>query len=459
MMRYKDICLVMLPLLLLLFFFTACDTDLLDPGTYTPDNADARPTFNRTGLVAADGNCYPGYRNYNIRSDRVNLSWTASADDNFVCYKLFRGNQLVHIFYDRAVTACVDSNLTHNTVYRYAVATQVRTGLSKADTLTLKTASLLPPDVKFRVNNSNMVILSWLDRSDIPGNFKIYRNNNLIAEVPEYLSKDPNHVYSYQDNSVQQYLTYDYQIKKSGTMDETPLSDWLFGHVYVNYDLHPPILLSLTQISLVPEVFIEWDDNCHSETGFRIYRRAQGAPDFLQIATVSGWSQTEYTDSANLAIGTAYDYYLTSIDTDITPVSETGPSNVLSITLTENVNVTWQVALLDSWGDGWNGGYLTVYVNGNPVLSNITLNSGSGPLYFDLQVQNGDQITTYYYAGGWPYENYYAILDHNGKIVAESGGTWSDPGMSTPESITTPIIVDLGGPAPTWQYLFTGGEK
>ena len=456
-MRYRDIRVTLLALLLLLFFLTACDTGLFEPGTYTPDNADARPLFNRTGLVDAQGSCYPGYRNYNIRPDRVSLSWAASADDNFICYKLLRNNQLVRSIYDRAATAWVDSNLTHNTEYEYAVATQVRTGLSRADTLSVKTASLLTPEMNYRVNNSNMVILSWLDRSDIPGVFKIYRNNNLIAEVPEFLGKDPNHIYNYQDNTAQQYLNYNYQIMKSGTLDETPLTAPL--NVYVEYNLFAPYLQPLTQLSLTPEVLLEWDDSCHSETGFRIYRRTQEARDFMQIATVSGLNQYQYTDSANLNIGTTYEYYVTSIDTDTSPVNETGPSNIRGITLTEDINVTWQVALKDSYGDGWNGGYLTVYVNGYTVLNSITIPSGSGPLYFDIQVQNGDEITTYYQAGGWGYENFYAILNHNGAIVAESGGTWNNPGLSTPESITVPIIVDLGGPAPAVQNLFTGGVK
>ncbi len=456
-MRIKTLRVALLSLLLLLLFLTACETGLLEPGTYDPDNADARPLFNRTGLVDANGDCYPGYRNYNIRSDRVSLSWAASGDDNFVCYKLFRNNQLVRSIHDRAVTAWVDSNLVQNTGYLYKVATQVRTGLSRADTLTIKTASLMPPDVRYRINNSQMAILSWKDRSDIPGNFKIYRNNNLIAEVPEFIGKDSDHVYSYQDNSVEHYATYNYQIMKSGTLDETPLSDPV--SVYVNYELFAPYLQTLTQLSLVPEVLVEWEDNCHSETAFRIYRRAYGAPEFQQIATVTGWDQDEYTDSANLAIGVTYEYYMTSIDADTTPVSESAPSNTLSINLNENINVIWQVALIDGYGDGWNGGYLTVFVNGTPVLDTITLVSGSGPAYFNFQVQDGDEITTYYYAGGWPYENYYAILDHNGAIVAESGGTWNNPMASTPESITVPIIVDLGGPAPDGQYLYTGGVK
>ncbi len=105
--------------------------------------------------------------------------------------------------------------------------------------------------------------------------------------------------------------------------------------------------------------------------------------------------------------------------------------------------IIWSVALIDSYGDGWNGGLLTVYVNGDVVLEDITLDTGAGPEYHTFAVADGDQITTSYTEGSWSSENYYAIMDHDNEIVAESGGTWSNPGASTPESITEPIVVEI----------------
>lgn len=443
-MRYKKMYLVLLSLVLLLFLVTACDNDLVKPQAYLPDNADFQPLFNRDILVSPNGDCYPGYRNYNIRPDRVSLTWEASGDGNFLAYKIYREATLLGTLFEPEVTAWVDSNLVQDTEFTYSVATLVRTGLSLCDTVTVKTASLQPPEVEFRVNSNNMVILRWTDPSDIPGNFKIYRNGNLIADVPEALPATHTRVYTYQDNAVDQFNMYSYQIMKSGTMDATPMSAPL--NVFVDYDMDPPHLNPLVQISLEPEVKLEWEDNSQSETGFRVYRRQQGAVDFALVGTVQQPSENIFIDADGaLSIGNTYDYYLTAIDTDNSPVYESNPSNTRSITLSENINVEWQVALIDSYGDGWNGGALSVYVNGNAVLANLTLNSGGGPLYFDFEVFDGDGITTDYTTGGWSYENYYAILDHNGAIVAESGGTWNNPGESTPQDITAPIIVDLGG--------------
>lgn len=110
--------------------------------------------------------------------------------------------------------------------------------------------------------------------------------------------------------------------------------------------------------------------------------------------------------------------------------------------------VTWQIALLDAYGDGWNGGLVTVYVNGTAVLTDLTIADGTGPEYYDFTVADQDEVTTSYTAGSWSSENYYAILDQTSAIVAESGGTWDSPGTSTPVSITEAIIVNAPEGAP-----------
>lgn len=131
---------------------------------------------------------------------------------------------------------------------------------------------------------------------------------------------------------------------------------------------------------------------------------------------------------------------------------------LLLITLTLIISlasaVTWNVSLVDSYGDGWNGGTLTVYVNGVAVLTNITLASGAGPQLYPFEVVHGDGVTTLYTGGGWAYENEYYIYDHNGELVASQGA-----GGATPSSITVPIIVNAptGGPGLVTNPLPTNG--
>ena len=77
---------------------------------------------------------------------------------------------------------------------------------------------------------------------------------------------------------------------------------------------------------------------------------------------------------------------------------------------------TYSITLLDDYGDGWNGGKVTVFVNGTAVLTDIT-EAAAGPTIFTFQVSTGDDVTTTYTAGSWSDENYYNIKDPAGVIL------------------------------------------
>ena len=48
--------------------------------------------------------------------------------------------------------------------------------------------------------------------------------------------------------------------------------------------------------------------------------------------------------------------------------------------------IDYSVELVDSYGDGWNGGLLDVLVNGTVVLDSLTLESGAGPESYTFAV-------------------------------------------------------------------------
>ena len=76
---------------------------------------------------------------------------------------------------------------------------------------------------------------------------------------------------------------------------------------------------------------------------------------------------------------------------------------------------THSIDLTDTWGDGWEGGTVTVKVNGVAVLTNITLASGSGPSTSNFTASAGDIINVTRTAdGGTPSEM---------RIKVYSGGT------------------------------------
>ncbi|MBV5337097.1 MAG: hypothetical protein J0653_03740, partial [Deltaproteobacteria bacterium] len=77
----------------------------------------------------------------------------------------------------------------------------------------------------------------------------------------------------------------------------------------------------------------------------------------------------------------------------------------------ERFSCSNEIELRDSFGDGWNGGVISVFVNGTAVLNNITLASGSGPSYFSFPVNGGDLITTDFVPGSWASECNYKLVD------------------------------------------------
>lgn len=63
------------------------------------------------------------------------------------------------------------------------------------------------------------------------------------------------------------------------------------------------------------------------------------------------------------------------------------------------------VSLTDTFGDGWNGGTVTVQVNGIDILTNITIVDGFGPELYTIAVNSGDNITVIRTNdGSWPSE-------------------------------------------------------
>lgn len=81
----------------------------------------------------------------------------------------------------------------------------------------------------------------------------------------------------------------------------------------------------------------------------------------------------------------------------------------------------YTVELYDSYGDGWNGGSLTVNVNGTGVLEDVTLDDDFGPAVFTFFAETDDDVEFVYSAGQYSYENEYYVYDAFGELVFSSG--------------------------------------
>ena len=128
-----------------------------------------------------------------------------------------------------------------------------------------------------------------------------------------------------------------------------------------------------------------------------------------------------------------------NIQTEWTQAPQAEPGIIAPVTGTYALN------LYDSYGDGWNGGKLDVYVNGILVLDEISC-VATGPDAFTFSANAGDEIIAVYTAGSYAYENWYEILDPEDSVIAQDG---DDTQTAEPTGIgsfpITPLLAPLTG--------------
>jgi hypothetical protein len=81
----------------------------------------------------------------------------------------------------------------------------------------------------------------------------------------------------------------------------------------------------------------------------------------------------------------------------------------------------------DDYGDGWNGGYVDIYINGQLAVQGVTLESSPGPEMVVFSAETGDLIETVWVAGGWPYEASYCVQDGPGNALGCDGLDGAEP--------------------------------
>ncbi len=317
----------------LAFLLTACEQNPLKMETYTPANGDRIPLINR-GLMTDGVTCRIGYNNGNIRSDLVNLHWVNNTDADFLGYRILRNGNLIKTFNVRDSISYIDDSVEANHVYTYTVATMVRTGRSRYDTLTVKTPSLRAPTfVHYSIPATGNIKLLWTDNSDLPGNFVIQRvsssDTTLVGTVLE------NHTVGYEYSITDESASsgHGYIIYKDGAYENSVVRSLSQYSINYMYSLNVPVINSLTQVYPGLKVKLIWSDNCNSETGFRIYRKLNTEPisSYLAIADVNRFNATSYIDSIGLEINKTYTYAVAAINADVSPAIETAHTNSSNI--------------------------------------------------------------------------------------------------------------------------------
>ncbi|HPF91012.1 MAG: gliding motility-associated C-terminal domain-containing protein [Flavobacteriales bacterium] len=199
-------------------------------------------------------------------------------------------------------------------------------------------------------------------------------------------------------------------------------------------------------------------------------------------ATPSGPGTYPYTFFVTDDFGCSYDTTITII-IDPQIVLDAGPDMVLCsdplpmagaiVANGPPPTCTWELLLLESWGDGWNGGAnLMVTIDGN--VTNYSVPSGPEEVPISLSVETGQSIELFYTAGtSFNNENSFTLTDdagnevyaspngpatglaYSGTVVCGGGSTpfvfeWSPvDGLTDPTDPNTDVYVT----EPTWFYL------
>ncbi|MFZ1730687.1 MAG: T9SS type A sorting domain-containing protein [Bacteroidota bacterium] len=113
-----------------------------------------------------------------------------------------------------------------------------------------------------------------------------------------------------------------------------------------------------------------------------------------------------------------------------TLLANTGPASLTSVAALCSVAppapslCDFKVIMRDSFGDGWNGGYLRIYINGVLTYTNVTLPSGSGPANFLFTTSHGDVVRVTFVAGSWADECCY-VIEQGGVQIFADGALYS----------------------------------
>lgn len=105
---------------------------------------------------------------------------------------------------------------------------------------------------------------------------------------------------------------------------------------------------------------------------------------------------------------------LNTNDSIILRSDATGTARIAELT----TNCFYQLDMFDAWGDGWNGGLLTVYEDGVPVFTFQAFGSATTET---VPIENGSVMTLEYSSGIFENENSYTLYDPSGAPIFNDG--------------------------------------
>ena len=146
------------------------------------------------------------------------------------------------------------------------------------------------------------------------------------------------------------------------------------------------------------EIDLSWDP-AHNATSYNIYFREDGDSEFRYLSNVIGLS----CRAEGLLMATEYCFVVTGTNGTV----ESSDSNVACATTEDTEGCTVSFTLTDNMTPtefaGWSGCYLRVlwYVDGRAVAKEMTLESGSSEITYNIEIPSGSNVNvTYNVANG-----------------------------------------------------------
>lgn len=117
---------------------------------------------------------------------------------------------------------------------------------------------------------------------------------------------------------------------------------------------------------------------------------------------------------------------------DGTSSNKTRATNITRASDNDENNSIITLELTDSYGDGWNGNYISVVdVESGSELDRFTITSGSNSQY-TLAIPNGREIQFQWISGNYANECSYVVTDEDGEVIFSGSGAMSAPINYTP---------------------------
>lgn len=266
--------------------------------------------------------------------------------------------------------------------------------------------------------------------------------------------------------------SYDFQVWVTLAGDSTPQNDTATYSVTV---ISPPVAFAGVDTAVCPGeaadfnagagfASYEWSNGSFSQqispttagTYSVIVTNAGGCSDTADVSlvvfgapVVSLGNDTSYCpgDTLLLDAGTWSEYLWSNGDTTSTLIIDTNYAQPCS----------WTIDMEDSFGDGWNGNTLNVYLDTNIIEAATLLGGTNGTATF--QVSPGDSLSFEWIVGGFPTEPEFVIYDASGDTVwfDGQGGGAPTPGffldtigycpVPNPLTVTVDIVDANGCPA------------